>query len=192
MKEPTEAKAVGDIVFSDGSAVAYSEDLTLTSAQQAAAVAIIFDATNNKAVGLVQNGGINWCTADARVYYEPDFAKTLAAESSDTDGSLNNYSITDSMDYYPALNWISSYSTAASLTSYTSGWYLPAKGELTTLINNITTVNAAFNKLGVAELSGNYWSSTIDSEGMGAYYSGGDTVANWTSSFNVCAVRKFN
>ena len=71
----TAPDSVGDIVFSDGSAVAYSEDLTLTSAQQAVAVAVIFDATNNKAVGLVQNGGINWCTADARVYYESNFAK---------------------------------------------------------------------------------------------------------------------
>ena len=38
----TSPDSVGDIVFSDGSAVAYSEDLTLTSAQQAAAVAVIY------------------------------------------------------------------------------------------------------------------------------------------------------
>jgi len=41
-KSPTEAKAVGDIVFSDGSATAYTSDLTLTNEQKAAAVAVIF------------------------------------------------------------------------------------------------------------------------------------------------------
>ena len=41
-KSPTEAKAVGDIVFSDGSATAYTSGLTLTDEQKAAAVAVIF------------------------------------------------------------------------------------------------------------------------------------------------------
>lgn len=41
-RAPTESKAVGDIVFSDGSATPYSEDLVLTSAQKSAAVAVIF------------------------------------------------------------------------------------------------------------------------------------------------------
>lgn len=41
-KNPTTAKAVGDIVFSDGSATAYSTDLTLSDAQKEAAVAVIY------------------------------------------------------------------------------------------------------------------------------------------------------
>ena len=41
-KNPTTAKAVGDIVFSDGSATAYTSGLTLTSEQKDAAVAVIF------------------------------------------------------------------------------------------------------------------------------------------------------
>ena len=41
-KAPTEAKAVGDIVFSDGSATPYSTDLTLSDAQTEAAVAVIY------------------------------------------------------------------------------------------------------------------------------------------------------
>ena len=41
-KAPTAAKAVGDIVFNDGSATPYSSDLTLTDAQKSAAVAVIF------------------------------------------------------------------------------------------------------------------------------------------------------
>ena len=41
-KAPTEAKAVGDIVFSDGSATPYSTDLTLSDAQKEAAIAVIY------------------------------------------------------------------------------------------------------------------------------------------------------
>ena len=41
-KKPTEAKAVGDIVFNDGSATPYSEDLTLTDDEKNAAIAVIF------------------------------------------------------------------------------------------------------------------------------------------------------
>ena len=41
-KAPTEAKAVGDIVFSDGSATPYSNGLTLTNEQKSAAIAYIF------------------------------------------------------------------------------------------------------------------------------------------------------
>ena len=39
-KTPTETKAVGDIVFTDGSASPYTEELT--NEQQAAAIAVIF------------------------------------------------------------------------------------------------------------------------------------------------------
>ena len=41
-KAPSEAKAVGDIVFSDGSATAYTSELTLTNEQKSKAVAVIF------------------------------------------------------------------------------------------------------------------------------------------------------
>ena len=41
-KAPSEAKTVGDIVFSDGSATAYTSELTLTDEQISNAVAVIF------------------------------------------------------------------------------------------------------------------------------------------------------
>ncbi|MBR6215439.1 MAG: hypothetical protein IKQ84_03430, partial [Spirochaetaceae bacterium] len=40
LKTPTETKAVGDIVFTDGSASPYTEELT--DEQKAAAIAVIF------------------------------------------------------------------------------------------------------------------------------------------------------
>ncbi|WP_298534455.1 InlB B-repeat-containing protein [uncultured Treponema sp.] len=80
-KAPTKAKAVGDIVFTDGSATPYSADLTLTDAQKAAAIALIFyvgtdlnsgdDTTTSRTlgVGLKHNtSGLAWClnSANAR------------------------------------------------------------------------------------------------------------------------------
>lgn len=57
-KAPTEEKAVGDIIFTDGSALSYSDTLTLTDEQLAAAVAVVFyagsssDALGKKALAV--------------------------------------------------------------------------------------------------------------------------------------------
>ena len=80
-KAPTETKAVGDIVFSDGSATPYSEGLELTDEKKAAAIAVIFykgtelynddDNAETKArtrtlgVGLVHGRSLKWCTDSA-------------------------------------------------------------------------------------------------------------------------------
>lgn len=68
---------VGDIVFKDGSATPYSNTLTLTAEQKAAAIAIIFykgTTMNNPGVnktrtlgyGIYQSpGAIDWCTNEA-------------------------------------------------------------------------------------------------------------------------------
>ncbi len=79
-KAPTEAKAVGDIVFNDGSATPYTADLTLTEEQKAAAIALIFyvgtglnsgdDTTTSRTlgVGLKHTSGLAWCTTGANAY----------------------------------------------------------------------------------------------------------------------------
>ena len=80
-KAPSEAKAVGDIVFSDGSATPYASDLTLTDDQKAKAIAVIFyvgtelnsgdDTTTSRTlgVGLAHNkSGLAWCTNSANAY----------------------------------------------------------------------------------------------------------------------------
>ena len=77
-KPPTMAKEVGDIVFSDGSAIPYTSNLTLTSEQSNSAIAIIFykgtglnsdsnTTSRTLGVGLKHNksGDIKWCTSSA-------------------------------------------------------------------------------------------------------------------------------
>lgn len=70
-KVPTEAKAVGDIVFKDGSATPYTNGLTLTDVQKNAAVAVIFykgtGCSNNSSIrtlgiGLKHSSSpMKWC-----------------------------------------------------------------------------------------------------------------------------------
>ncbi|MBQ9207948.1 MAG: InlB B-repeat-containing protein [Treponema sp.] len=73
-KAPTEAKAVGDIVFSDGSATPYSTDLTLSDAQKEAAVAVIYYAGSSAedvlgaktlGVGLKNASTLAWAISSA-------------------------------------------------------------------------------------------------------------------------------
>ena len=80
-KEPSEAKTVGDIVFSDGSATPYADGLTLTAEQKEAAISVIFyagtglnsgnDTTTSRTlgVGLAQKqSGLAWCLSGAKAY----------------------------------------------------------------------------------------------------------------------------
>ncbi|MBQ2239295.1 MAG: protein kinase [Alistipes sp.] len=50
-----------------------------------------------------------------------------------------------------------------------SGWYLPAKYELTELSDNLSAINTTLRREGYTTISGNYWSSTED-DSCDAYY----------------------
>ncbi len=84
-KAPSEAKAVGDIVFNDGSAMPYTSfdslDATEKDAKKSSAIALIFykgtelnsgdDNTTSRTlgVGLKHNkGGLAWCTSTANAF----------------------------------------------------------------------------------------------------------------------------
>ena len=83
-KAPTEAKAVGDIVFNDGSATPYTSGMTFTDAQKNAAIALIFykgtglnsdvngvaDTTTSRTlgVGLKHKTTDRWCSEDANAH----------------------------------------------------------------------------------------------------------------------------
>ena len=97
-KAPTEAKAVGDIVFTDGSATAYTTELTLTDAQKAAAIAVIYkvDGTKPYGVGLVHNrDGLAWCSNSASAYNQ-NIADIQCKP--DDGGSEGNYTFANATD----------------------------------------------------------------------------------------------
>ena len=190
--------ALGDIVFSDGSATAYdqlgTEDLT-------EAVAVIFDAANKKGVGLQSSGYLRW---DTITDIDTD---GLAFVTSQDDGS-GNWAVIQTADptraadaatYYPAFNYANTYSAPG----YTSGWYLPAYNELCAIESAKTILNAAFGTIGSGATllptgGQNCWSSSSWNGDCALQVKFGDggtgtSGTGWRySSFFVRAVRKFD
>ena len=182
-KNPTEAKAVGDIVFNDGSAESYSENLNLSTAQQAAAVAVIFYTaptanydlgSKTLGVGLKHLVGKPWAryTSDSEkaIGYENKLDGTFGMPNalSETDGSSNTNAmkiLTDwSSENYPAAYFAATY----TVSGFTNGWYLPAWKELSALYEVKSVVDRSMdklalnpncNKLGAAS---GHWTSTQD------------------------------
>ena len=157
-------------MFSDGSAVAYSEDLVLTGEQVDAAVAVIFyvggtDGLGERILGvaLTQNENtLAWAVNGAVCYNS--YASTNEYDGSGNWGKITtkDSSAATTPSNYPAFQYANSYST----TGFTSGWYLPARYELRELRTNVATVNAAISLIadsrsGVSIMSSEtYWSSS--------------------------------
>lgn len=140
--------AVGDIVFYDGTAIAYSDTLTLTNEQKAAAIAVIVykgtECSNNGTsrmlgVGLVQERGatLTWCTSDANAADTEINSIECSASgdgpdavySGDLNGSdnftqiadiLENNNDTDNETKYPVFYWAKNYATYATNLSGTA------------------------------------------------------------------------
>ena len=215
-KAPSKAKAVGDIVFSDGSATPYTADLTLTEEQKAAAIAVIFyvgtDCSNDSTsrtlgVGLAQNqSGLAWCLSSANAYN----VNITTIQESDKDGSdnlsqigefLNGNNDTGTADNYPAFYFAKNYSgTATNLgETYADGWYLPSIAELQKIYDILTTVNNALDACDGTTFatSGAYWSSSQYASSDDKAYDFSFYFKDWrnlSKDFSytfVCAVRAF-
>lgn len=140
--------AVGDIVFYDGTAIAYSDTLTLTNEQKASAIAVIVykgtECSDNGTsrmlgVGLVQERGatLTWCTSDANAADTEINSIECSASgdgpdavySGDLNGSdnftqiadiLKNNNDTDNETKYPVFYWAKNYATYATNLSGTA------------------------------------------------------------------------
>lgn len=212
-KAPGVAKAVGDIVFNDGSATPYTAELTLSDEQKAAAIAVIFKVDGGKTlgVGLKHNrSGLAWCTKDANAYNKN--IETIQCPASgdagnltftgDTDGSDNLEQIasflttaglendTTDASKYPAFYFAKNYKTTATNlgAAYENGWYLPTVAELFDIWKVKATVDAASSLCGGSQFDTSwYWSSSQYASLDGYAYSistmGTGTTATRTSTF---------
>ena len=189
-KAPNVAKAVGDIVFNDGSATPYTAELTLSDKQKAAAIAVIFKVDGGKTLGVglkhKRSGGLAWCTSDANAFNKN--IETIQCPPSgdagnltftvDTDGSDNLEQIalfltsaglvddttgTDADTRYPAFYFAKNYKTTATNleAAYENGWYLPTVAELFDIWKVKATVDAASSLCGGSQFDASYyWSSS--------------------------------
>ena len=181
----SEPDAVGDIVFSDGSATPYSTDLTLSEAQKEAAVAVIYYAGSAEdvlgakmlGVGLKNTGtdstlawAMNADTNITAIQCKPSSEEVATAKfTGDLDGSDNWKALCDAVSdedtsgNYPAWEWVNAYATTtANLTGdYASGWYLPTVAELSMLYRVKATVNSALEAAGGTKIADiGCWSSS--------------------------------
>ncbi|MDD5928855.1 MAG: DUF1566 domain-containing protein [Spirochaetales bacterium] len=180
-KKPNETRAVGDIVFTDGSATPYSATLTLTDDQKNAAVAVIYKVvgTDSYGVGLVHASDLAWCTETANGYAKIETiacTNTGTTFSGDTDGSNNFTQIgtalgqnddTGTADKYPAFYFAKNYKDATgshvSGTIYQNNWYLPSVSELYDVFSVKSSINPAITLCGGNSLGDcSYWSSSQD------------------------------
>lgn len=202
--------AVGDIVFNDGSAVAYTSGITFTDSQKSNAVCVIFysgsegDELGNRKLGVgLKQATKKWCAnTSASGFYGNE-------NTDETDGKTNLAIIKNYPDYsndnYPAFWWADHYGTINNVTiaGSTADWYLPAKKELQAVYDCKSTLNASLGTLGDVNAfttQTSYWSSTqSDTENKAAcayYFSSEANGSMWQNpdkdnGHYVCAIREF-
>ncbi len=216
-KAPSEAKEVGDIVFSDGSATPYSANLTLTDTQKAEAVAAIFY-VNEKyespfrgkalGVGFKQGRDLEWAKNTSEGYNKTIESIAISDSNSmadavkdfvkNADGSGNWKKLCDVVTdsdvsgNYPAWEYANSYGKNNSLKGeFADGWYLPTVYESEALLAVTADV---FAKVlgGNVDYDFDAWMSndSFSGENKAAGFDGGDPLKDEKKS--VFVIRSFN
>lgn len=204
--------AVGDIVFSDGTATPYSDSLVLDANQKANAVAVIFYTgqgdsynpylgTRILGVGLKEGSGLMWAPSGTPGYNLGFYGVDPRDES---DGSKNwggvcaadSTAAAKMAANYPAFNYANTY--GVGISGEASGWYLPAHLEMAALMGAKDTVNNAIGKIGspaVALGSGPYWTSLPYKSTESYYYTYATAIpfdfVLKNEGHNVRAIRQF-
>lgn len=172
--------AVNDIVFKNGTAVAYSTDLYFTDEVKADAVAMIFykgtdcsndGSTRTLGVGLKRSPScMQWCLSTANgcntnittIQCTPSGSAGVYTFTGDKDGSDNLSQIaaflagnndTGTAGNYPAFEYAKNYGSTNGCTgAYASGWYLPSIAELYQIYNLRANIDAALTLCGLTSL----------------------------------------
>lgn len=182
-KAPSQEKAVGDIIFTDGSAEPYSDDLVLTEEQKQAAIAVVFyegEASTNQLGAMTIGVGLRECEMSWSKVGTDVFSQNSTATDKNR-GFVNMAAIqayddykSDGQNKYPAFYWTANYSDAETRlcgTKYESDWYIPAENEMKELYKQAAIVNKAIAKVGGTTFqtgdTSQYWCSDVDlSDGL--------------------------
>ena len=203
--------SIGDIVFSDGSAVAYDEELTFSTGQKSAAIAVIFS-TDDKILGVgIKNDStaMEWAKSDttgssksfSNLYSttspsssRESSAILTATITGDTDGSDNwdeickeDTSASSNMGDYPVWQWVNNYGKNYSISeSYADNWYLPTLKECVYLYNSLTTVTSALEKIDGDAIPAIVWTGNTSRERAPSAhrfsFSGTDAPRSWDNN----------
>ena len=202
--------AIGDIVFNDGSATAYSSNLTLTDDEKANAVAVIFyigaecsnDGSTNRTLGVGLYKSENTYTFGST---SPSIVCTPSAQGVNKAGRITYEGDVDGSDNFeivpnsPVMSWaVNTYVTKIKPGIYTTGWYLPSIMELDKLSSVLfSTINPAIQKIGLTAitttLQDKIWSSSaIGNYGISIEFSNGiiEQSTTVTASRSI-AIREF-
>lgn len=203
--------AAGDIVFNDGSAVSYYDDILLTNGQKENAIAVIFykgtecnDSTDSGSanIGIALENAYdswkNWCISGASGIT----VTTDLSYETQKNGANNKIYVENIGDYsdanYPAFSAVASYTKNGI-----GNWYIPTYQELNCFLNgeNRSLIENAIVKAGGAAMDGDYWTSSKFAKGSGTnpqkvyYYSISSdnffTADILTKSSRVRPVRRF-
>ncbi len=182
-KAPSQEKAVGDIIFTDGSAEPYSDDLVLDEEQKQAAIAVVFyegEASTNQLGAMTIGVGLRECEMSWSKVGTDVFSQNSTATDKNH-GFVNMAAVkayddykSDGQNKYPAFYWTANYSDAETRlcgTKYESDWYIPAENEMKELYKQAAIVNKAIAKVGGTTFqtgdTSQYWCSDVDlSDGL--------------------------
>ena len=142
----------GDILYSDGTI----SDSVIASKTPVGIVAYV-NGSNGFAVALTESnqtwGGYGY---DVSCIGDMD----SGAASTDMNGRANTQCLVSDSQTHPAANYCNTFS-AVSSGKGSSGWYLPAAGELRVMISNYDAINLGLHKLFKTQISSSYyWSSS--------------------------------
>lgn len=202
IKEPSDTKVIGDIVFADGSMTPYSDELKLNAVQKSKITDVIFytgenpDTIGDRVLGVsVVNSGTEdfaWCSVNSPfattggTSYSGYNGKSYWSKicSGDPDGSSEE----NRAVMYPAFDYI--------LSNFSGDYYLPAGDELLKIDRNKDIVNKVIELADKKTMTYKFISSSYGaSNPKSCHYVnfadghfGGHTK---TTPAKVCAIREF-
>ena len=170
------AAAPGAILYSDGTI----SDSVIASKTPVGIVAYVNGSTGF-AVALTESnqtwGGYGYnvsCLGDM----------DSGAASADMNGRVNTQCLVSDSQTHPAANYCNTFS-AVSSGKGSSGWYLPAAGELKAMSYSYGAINLGLQKLSKTQISSSYyWSSSENYNYCAWYVRPSDGSMNYTSNKN--------
>lgn len=159
---PTTEVLPGMIYYSDGTVAT-----EVIEGKKPIGVVAYVDGVMRTIVALEENSGLAWSDEQTDVSCLPNYGNTESA-AEDIYGMANSYCLSSQSGSYPAAKYCNDYK-AVSDGKGSSGWYLPATGEIKAMSQNYSAINYTLQKLsGSAQLGNGFWSSS-ESHNSSAY-----------------------